>query len=119
MEIVTIDSSILESVKNAVGGGSIHEYFDQELIEAINSVFVELRQNGIGPEEGFLVTGESETWRDFVGDNYAMLGSLPNFVSTRVRMKFDPPTSSAVREAYEKETSEDLFRLNLVYEIGI
>lgn len=45
--------SILDSVKDKIAGGSIHDHFDGELVDDINAVLVDLRQVGIGPEGDF------------------------------------------------------------------
>ncbi len=111
--------SILDSVKDKIAGGSIHDHFDGELVDDINAVLVDLRQVGIGPEEGFHITGSDETWADFVGDNLQMQRSVSTLVALKVRLIFDPPTSSAIAEAIKNNIDRLEWRLNANYEIGV
>lgn len=112
-----MSDSILDSVKDKVGGGAIHEHFDGELIDYINSIFVILRQNGIGPENGFIISDANATWSDFLGDNLQMQSSVQSYVAMKVRLRFDPPTSTAVSQALKEEAAEDLWRLGVNYEV--
>lgn len=109
--------SILLSVKDKVGGGAIHEHFDNEIIDAINLAFMELRQLGVGPEEGFAIHDDSSTWDDYLGADAAKMAGVPTVVALKVRFMFDPPTSGAVREALKAELDEALWRLMVVHEI--
>lgn len=90
--------SILDSVKNDIGGGSMHSHFDDTLINCINAVFVDLRQIGVGPPTGFMITGSTETWSDYLGNDLIMLGSVPELVSIKARLLFDPPSGSVATE---------------------
>jgi hypothetical protein len=60
--------SILTSIKKLLGLESDYTHFDTDIIIFINSVLLSLNQFGVGPEDGFLVTGSNETWTDFIGD---------------------------------------------------
>lgn len=113
-----MDDSILNSVKDMIAGGAIHEHFDNELIMHINSVIATLRQIGIGPADGFSITDDSAVWSDLVGDS-KMLDSVKSYVAFKVRMMFDPPTSSAVSEAIKENIKELEWRLGTTYEIGV
>lgn len=111
--------SILDSVKDKIAGGAIHEHFDGELIDDINAVLLDLRQFGIGPEDGFSITGSSETWADFLGENKEMQNSVPTLVALKVRLLFDPPASGAITETINKQIDRLEWRLNVNYEIGV
>lgn len=113
-----MDDSILNSVKDMIAGGAIHEHFDNELIMHINSVIASLRQIGIGPADGFSITDDSAVWSDLVGDS-KMLDSVKSYVAFKVRMMFDPPTSSSVSEAIKENIKELEWRLGTTYEIGV
>lgn len=113
-----MDDSILNSVKDMIAGGAIHEHFDNELIMCINSVIATLRQIGIGPEEGFAIDGAATTWSDLIGDSQK-LEPVKSYVAFKVRMMFDPPTSSAVSEAIKENIKELEWRLGTTYEIGV
>lgn len=112
-----MDDSILNSVKDMIAGGAIHEHFDNELIMCINSVIATLRQIGIGPEEGLVINGSS-TWSDLIGDS-KMLEAVKSYVAYKVRMMFDPPASSSVSEAIKENIKELEWRLGTTYEIGV
>ena len=113
-----MDDSILNSVKDMIAGGAIHEHFDNELIMHINSVIASLRQIGIGPDDGFSITDDSAVWSDLVGDS-KMLDSVKSYIAFKVRMMFDPPTSSSVSEAIKENIKELEWRLGTTYEIGV
>lgn len=104
--------SILTSIKKLLGITEEYEHFDSDLIMHINSVFMVLNQLGVGPVEGFSITGETETWEDFT-QNDLMIQSVKSYVYLKVRLLFDPPSSSAVMESINRQISELEWRLNL------
>ncbi len=100
-----MDESILNSVKLALGIGEDYEYFDQQLILYINTAIAVLIQTGVG-EEGFVITGESETWSDLLGSKMAALEYSKSYIILRVRLLFDPPQSSGAMEALKETLRE-------------
>ena len=111
--------SILDSVKDKIAGGHIHEHFDQEIIDAINAVFVDFRQLGIGPEEGFVVRDDTQTWADFLGEQLPLKESIRTLTALKVRVIFDPPASSAIMDAINKTTDRLEWRLFAEAELGM
>lgn len=109
--------SILNSVKDKIAGGHIHEHFDWEIIDCINAVFVDFRQEGIGPEEGFKITGDTETWADFLGEKKRYQESIAELTALKVRLMFDPPASSAISETLKQNADRLEWRLNIDYEV--
>lgn len=107
-----MNDSILTSVKKMLGITEDYEHFDQDIIIHINSVFMILRQLGVGPDNGFSITGKTETWTDFTSD-IDKLESIKTYMYMRVRLIFDPPQSSFVMEAMNKQISEFEWRLNV------
>ena len=109
------DDSILSSVKTSMPNSGVpqdYTVFDNELIIDINSVLAELSQIGVGPiDTVFSITDSSETWGDFIDDE-ELLSLVPLYVATQVRLMFDPPKSSIVKEALEKSASKLEFRIN-------
>lgn len=103
--------SILTSVKKACGITESHEYFDDILIMHTNSVFMILNQLGVGPSEGFTIEDASDDWSDFTSDKKD-LESVKTYVGLKVRLIFDPPTSSAVMESMKQVINELEFRLS-------
>lgn len=104
--------SILTSIKKLLGIAEEYEHFDSDLIMHINSVFMVLNQLGVGPVEGFSITDKTETWEDFT-QNDLMIQSVKSYVYLKVRLLFDPPSSSAVMESINRQISELEWRLNL------
>lgn len=107
--------SILTSIKKLLGITEEYEHFDQDLIIHINSVFMILNQLGVGPAKTFSITDSSSIWSDFTSDN-TEIESVKTYVYLKVRMIFDPPTSSAVIEAMNRQISEFEWRLNVAAE---
>jgi hypothetical protein len=104
--------SILQSTKKLIGGiepDDIH--FDTELILYINSILMILTQMGVGPEEGFSITGKDDTWSDYLGE-VTNLGGVKSYIALKVRLIFDPPTSSSVLDALNQHIQELEWRLN-------
>lgn len=110
-----MNESILETVAKAVGIGESYEYFNDELIMHINTVLMGLRQIGVGPSEPFLITDNTATWTNFLGDD-KNFEAVKTYVCLRVRMLFDPPTSSTLADAMKNQIAEWEWRLNLEYE---
>lgn len=104
--------SILTSIKKLLGIEEEYTHFDPEIIMHINSVFIDLKQLGVGPSEGFAITDATDSWSDFTDDevNYQ---AVKTYIYMKVKLIFDPPTSSAVIEAFNKRIAEIEFRLNV------
>ena len=102
--------SILTSIKKSLGITEEYEHFDVDLIMHINSVFMILTQLGVGPSEGFRIEDKNSDWDEFVSpeDN---LESVKTYVCMKVKLMFDPPTSSAVIESMNRMISELEWRL--------
>ena len=107
--------SILTSVKKIIGISEEDESFDTDLIIHINSVLMILNQLGVGPEDGFSITDKSAVWTDVIGDN-KFIEAVKTFVGLKVRLIFDPPTSSAVLDSINKTISELEWRINAMVE---
>ena len=104
--------SILLSIKKALGIEDDYEHFDQELIFFINSVFGILFQLGVGQKtEPFKISGEDEIWDDFIyGDQ---IETVKSYIFAKVKLLFDPPTSSFVLESYKDLIKEFEWRCNV------
>lgn len=106
-----VTESILSSVKKIVGDNLSGDYFDSDFVMAINTVLMILWQLGIGTK-GYVITGDTETWGDFLGEEVDDLAAVKWYVGMKVKMIFDPPTNGSVRDALEKTISELEWRLN-------
>ena len=107
-----MNDSILGTTKKLLGMDPSYTPFDTDVIVAINSAMLSLKQLGVGPEEGYVVTDASDTWSDFMGDDPA-LASVKMYVYLKVRLTFDTPSSSAATEIYKEQIKEIEWRLTL------
>ena len=104
--------SILTSIKKLLGISEDYTQFDNDLIMHINTVFLNLAQLGVGPEEGFSIQNENDAWSDFI-DNNAQLQAVKSYMYLKVKLLFDPPLSSSVIESMNRMIAELEFRLNV------
>ena len=107
--------SILVSIKKLLGIAADYTHFDPDIIMHINSAFSVLTQLGVGPPEGFRIDDDVKTWNDFINDTIR-LDAVKSYVYLKVSLMFDPPTSSAVLSAKERQISELEWRLNVAAE---
>lgn len=104
--------SILTSIKKMLGIEKDYDNFDEDIIIHINSVFPALTQIGVGPSEGFSIEDDLATWVDFMGDD-PRLNMAKSYMYLRVKLLFDPPSSSTHIDAMERTIDEFEWRLNV------
>ena len=104
--------NILSSIKKLLGIPTEETAFDSDIIMHINSVFMILNQLGVGPSSGFSISDDYALWSDFIPDGQN-LELVKSYMYMKVRLMFDPPSSSAVLSAMEKSISEFEWRLNV------
>lgn len=109
------DSSILVGTKKILGIDAEYTAFDLDIITHINSVFATLQQLGVGPAEGFMIEDETSKWEEFIGINNA-LNPVKTYVYLRVRLLFDPPTTSFLLGSLQEQLKELEWRLNVYRE---
>lgn len=107
--------SILTTIKKLLGIAEEYSHFDVDIIIHINSALMTLRQIGVGPETGYTITGDGETWSDFLSEDTS-LEAVKTYIYLKVRMMFDPPTISSVMEAMQRQANEYEWRLNVEVE---
>ena len=107
--------SILVSIKKLLGIAADYTHFDPDIVMHINSAFSVLTQLGVGPPEGFRIEDNAKTWNDFIGDA-TRIDAVKSYVYLKVSLWFDPPASSAVLSAKERQISELEWRLNVAAE---
>lgn len=115
VETVSVDDSILNSVKKLIGPDYDYGPFDRDLIMHINSAFMILNQIGLGPQKPYRISGSDQVWTDFMSDieNYQ---SVIDYVYLRCRLIFDPPSSSFVLSSLKEQQQELEWRLNVMAE---
>lgn len=107
-----MESSILVSIKKLLGISAEYTPFDADIIMHINSVFSTLTQLGVGPKEGFSIADETNTWDQFISSEDPRYNSVRSYMFLKVKLLFDPPTSTAVLQSYENMAAEYEWRLN-------
>lgn len=112
MDDINVNDSILLSVKKSLGLDSSMTHFDPDIIMCINSAFNILTQLGVGPNEGFSIESQEETWGQFIGED-PRLNMVKTYVYLKTRVTFDPPTIGAVISAYNEQIKEYEWRLNV------
>ena len=104
--------SILTSIKKLLGISEEYDHFDNDIIMHINSVFMVLNQLGVGPEEGFFIEDDSTTWMEYIPEP-TKLQAVKTYMYMKVRLLFDPPSSSVVMDSIKQTIAELEWRLNV------
>ena len=106
--------TILVTVKEGIGIQATDTTFDGPLLLHINSALMILNQLGVGPEEGFVIAGNTPNvvWTNFLSlDELKYLALIKSFVILTVQMLFDPPTSGIVSTARKAMLEEYASRI--------
>lgn len=109
-------SSILNDVKHSLGLLADDPAFDTSVIMHTNTAIADLTQLGVGPIEGFRITGVTEEWSQFADD--PRLSAVQSYIYLKVKLLFDPPTTGFTVAAYERQLQEMAFRINVVVDYG-
>lgn len=106
--------SILQTIKKMLGElPEEYECFDQEILIHINSAISTLTQIGVGPSEGFYVQDSNTTWDEFIPSD-PRLSIVKTYIYLKVKIAFDPPSSSYILDSYQKTINELEWRLNVL-----
>lgn len=104
--------SILTSIKKMLGIDEEYEQFDPELIMFINSAFGILFQLGVGPTDApFKIESSGESWDEFIQED--QIETVKSYVFMKVKLMFDPPSSSFVLSSYQDLIKEFEWRCNV------
>ena len=112
-ESIDINNSILDTVKTFVGVDKDETVFDKELILEINSIFLELFQNGIDELKAFSVSDGKEKWSDIDINPLIVLLNVQIYICIKVNILFDKSMSSSLVDNYNKIANEALWRINI------
>ena len=112
-----MEESILKTIRKMIGPSVSYDVFDTDLITHINTAFFNLYQLGVGPTKPFKITGEEETWDDFM-EGATDLEAVISYVYMKVRLIFDPPTTGYLVTSYENMIKELEWRLNVAVDPG-
>lgn len=85
-----VTDSILNSVKQQLGIiDPTMDVFDPDVTMNINAAIAVLTQLGIGPKEGFVITGPSETYEDFLGNHITQISMVKEYLYVKTKLLFD------------------------------
>lgn len=105
-----MNQSILTSIKKLIGIDEDYTAYDTDVIIHINTVFSSLHQIGVGPKKPFHIENAESTWEEFTGDRLD-IESVKTYVYLKVKLVFDPPTTSFVIQSIENQLKELEWRL--------
>lgn len=108
-----IQSSILLSIKKAIGASPDYTPFDIDIIMHINSQLANLYQIGLNAAKSIIVDGPDQLWTDLIPASDSRLQFVKTYVYAKVKMIFDPPTSTAQMQALKDAASEAEFRISI------
>ena len=109
-----MEESILKTIKQLIGCPDDFEQFDLDLMIHINSAFATLTQLGVGPKEGYRITGVDNVWNEFE-DDPQKLSLIKDYVYIKARLLFDPPTTGSLMDSLKEELKEMKWRLYILY----
>lgn len=109
--------SILTSIKKLLGLIEEDEHFDTDLIIHINSVLNILNQMGVGPTTGFSISDKTAVWTDFISRTDCRLEFVKTYIHLKVKLIFDPPTSSSVAESMNTMIKELEWRIFVTVDV--
>lgn len=104
--------SILDSIKKVLNLDEDDTSFDEDVKMHINSVFFDLNQLGVGPVEGFEIVDKTTTWDSYLGAD-KNLNAVKSYMYLRVRLLFDPPSTSFAIDSLQKQVEKYEWRLNV------
>ena len=107
-----IESSILLSIKKSIVGPPEYTPFDADLIMHINSQIANLYQLGLDSAKSVVVDGADQLWTDLIPAGDSRLQFVKTYIYARVKMIFDPPTSTAQMQALKDAAAEAEFRIS-------
>ncbi len=107
-----MSDSILTSTKKILGIDEAYTAFDPDIITHINSVFTTLNQLGVGPGNGIVIEDDDDLWSTYFSPEMG-LSAVKTYVYLRVRLLFDPPTTSYLITALNEQIRELEWRLNV------
>lgn len=113
-----MDESILNNTKQVLGLDGGYTPFDQDIIMHINGAFSILHQLGVGPDAGFTIDDATPVWSDFVllTGSEVSLSLVRTYIFLKVRMLFDPPTTSFLLASMKEQIDQYEWRLNVARE---
>lgn len=105
-------SDIITDVKQMVGASIYDNSFDVNIVIAINSALAVLSDIGISEADNVcLEIGDTVKWDELL-EGRTDIEYIKSYIYLKVKMLFDPPSSSALLDAYNRQIAEFEWRLN-------
>ena len=105
-----MSDSVLLSIKQMLGISPEDTSFDVNVIMSINTVLTTLMDLGLTEVEDEIVTDDIMTWDDLLGGR-TDIEYVKTYVYQKVKIIFDPPTSTAAIDAMQRSISELEWRI--------
>lgn len=105
-----MSDSVLSSTKQMLGISPEDTSFDVNVIMSINTALTILMDLGLTEVEDQLVTSDKMTWDELLGGR-TDIEYVKTYVYQKVKMIFDPPTSTAAIDAMQRSISELEWRI--------
>lgn len=102
--------SVLLSTKQMLGISPEDISFDVNVIMSINTALTTLMDLGLTEVEDEIVIDDDMTWDDLLGGR-TDIEYVKTYVYQKVKMIFDPPTSTAAIDAMQRSISELEWRI--------
>lgn len=104
-----MEDSILKSTKKYLGIEEDLTAFDLEITSHINSAFSSLKQIGVG--SGTPIEDTKTKWSEIPLPD-EQISMVKTFVFKKVKLSFDPPTTSFLIDILKDQIKEEEWRLN-------
>lgn len=105
-----MSDSVLSSTKQMLGISPEDTSFDANVIMSINTALTILMDLGLTEVEDQIVTSDKMTWDELLGGR-TDIEYVKTYVYQKVKMIFDPPTSTAAIDAMQRSISELEWRI--------
>ena len=102
--------SVLLSTKQMLGISPEDTSFDVNVIMSINTALTTLMDLGLTEVEDQIIIDDDMTWDDLLGGR-TDIEYVKTYVYQKVKMIFDPPTSTAAIDAMQRSISELEWRI--------
>lgn len=113
-----MENSILNEVKKLLGIDESYKVFDTDIIIHINTYLGVLNELGVGVP-GFTIENDTATWGEFLANATVPLNEVKSYLYLRVRQVFDPPASSVMSAAIDKQIDELGWRMTTKVECTV
>lgn len=104
-----MENSILISTKKILGLEETYTPFDLDVITHINAALSVVNQLGVGTS--LSIEDDTAVWADLLATP-EQTNIVRTYVFLRVRLLFDPPTTSFLKDALESQLKEYEWRLS-------